>query len=107
MSAPITMTSLRDRLGFLSNTEFAMQMLCNKVHIPSDVDTTTTLVLEEIMQVFDTLQDGHIKITLGAEDFKYYWRRVREKTLSLISGIHFGHYKTATYSETLIDFFAR
>ena len=31
MSAPITMTSLRDRLGFLSDTEFAMQMLRNKV----------------------------------------------------------------------------
>jgi hypothetical protein len=29
MSAPITMTSLRDRPGFLSDTEFAMQMLRN------------------------------------------------------------------------------
>jgi hypothetical protein len=55
MSAPITMTSLRDCLGFLSNTEFAMQMLRNEVHIPSNVDTTTTLVLEEIIQLFDTL----------------------------------------------------
>jgi hypothetical protein len=27
MSAPITMISLRDRLGFLSDTKFAMQML--------------------------------------------------------------------------------
>jgi hypothetical protein len=38
MSAPITMTSLRGRHGFLSD-----------VHIPSDVDATTTLVLEEII----------------------------------------------------------
>jgi hypothetical protein len=107
MSAPITMTSLHDRLGFLSDTEFAMQMLCGVVHIPSDVDATTTLVLEEIIQLFDNLQDGHIKIRLGAEDFKYYWRRVQEKTSSLILGIHFGHYKTATYSAALTDFFAR
>ncbi len=49
MSAPITMTSLRDRLGILFDTEFAMQMLCNKVHIPSNVDRTTTLVLKEII----------------------------------------------------------
>ncbi len=107
MSAPITMASLRDHLGFLSNTEFVMQMLCGEVHIPSDVDATTTLVLEEIIQLFDTLQDRHIKIRLGAEVFKYYWRRVQEKTSSSISGIHFGHYKTATYSATFTDFFAR
>jgi hypothetical protein len=66
------MTSLCDRLGFLSNTEFAMQMLCGEVGIPSDVDATTTLVLKEIIQLFDTLQDGHIKIRLGAEDFNHY-----------------------------------
>jgi hypothetical protein len=79
MSAPITMTSLRDRLEFLSDTEFTMQMLRGEVHIPSDVDATTTLVLEEIIQLFNTLQDGHIEIRLGAEDFKYYWHRVQEK----------------------------
>ncbi len=84
-----------------------MQMLRGEVHIPSDVDATTALVLEEIIQLFDTLQDGHIKIRLGKEEFKYYWRRVREKTSSSISGIHFGHYKTTTYSATLTDFFAR
>ncbi len=75
-SAPITMTSLREWLGFLSDTEFAMQMLRGKVHIPSDVDATTTLVLEKIIRLFDTLHEGHIEITLGAEEFKYYWRRV-------------------------------
>ncbi len=107
MSTPITMTSLQDHLGFLSDTKFAMQMLQGELHIPPDVDATTTLVLEEIVRLFGTLQDGHTKITLGAEDFQYYWRRVREKTSSSISGIHFGHYKTATYLAILTDFFAR
>jgi hypothetical protein len=73
MSVPITMTSLRDRLGFLSDTEFAKQMLQGELHIPPDVDVTTTLVLEEIVRLFGTLQDGHTEITLGAEDFQYYW----------------------------------
>jgi hypothetical protein len=107
MSAPITMTSLQDRLGFLSDTEFTMQMLRGEFHIPLDIDTTTTLVLEDIVHLFGTLQDSHTEITLGAEDFQYYWQRVREKTSSSISGIHFGHYKTATYSAILTDFFAQ
>ncbi len=55
MSTPITMTSLRDRLGFLSDTEFAMQMLRGELHISPDVDATTTLVLEEIVCLFGTL----------------------------------------------------
>jgi hypothetical protein len=52
MSTPITMTSLRDRLGFLSDTKFAMQMLRGELHIPLDIDVTTTLVLEDSMSVW-------------------------------------------------------
>ncbi len=107
MSASITMTSLRDRLGFLSDTKFAMQMLRGELHIPPDVEATTTLVLEEIVCLVGTLQDGHTEIALVAEDFQYYWRCVQEKMSSSILGIHFGHYKTATYSAILTDFFAR
>jgi hypothetical protein len=59
------MTSLRDRLGFLSDTDFTMQMLRGELHIPPDVDATTTLVLEEIVRLFGTLEDGHTEITLG------------------------------------------
>ncbi len=46
MSALITMTSLRGQLGFLSDTDFAIQMLSGEAHIPSDIDASTTLVLE-------------------------------------------------------------
>ena len=69
MSAPITMTSLQDSLGVLSDMEFATQMLCGEIDIPSDVNTTTTLVLEEIIHLFTTLHKGHTEITLGGEEF--------------------------------------
>jgi hypothetical protein len=65
MSVPITMTSLWDQLGSLSDTDFTMQMLRGELHIPPDVDATTTLVLEEIVRLFGTLEDGHTEITLG------------------------------------------
>ncbi len=69
MSAPITMSSLRERLGFLSNTEFAMNMLRGEVHIPADVDNATTIVIEEIMCLFQTLHKGHAEVLLGADEF--------------------------------------
>jgi hypothetical protein len=74
MSAPITMTSLWDQLGFLSDTEFATQMLCGEVHIPLDINATTTLVLEEIIHLFNMLHKGHTEITLGGKEFQYYWQ---------------------------------
>jgi hypothetical protein len=49
MSAPITMTSLLEHLGFLFDTDFAISMLRGEVHIPLDVDNTTTIVIKEII----------------------------------------------------------
>jgi hypothetical protein len=69
MSAPITMSSLRKRLGFLSDTEFAMNMLWGEVHIPADVDNITTIAIEEIMHLFQALHKGHTKVSLGVDEF--------------------------------------
>jgi hypothetical protein len=44
-------------------------MLCGEVHIPSDVNATTTLVLEEIIRLFNTLHEGQTEITLEEEEF--------------------------------------
>jgi hypothetical protein len=107
MSTPITMSSLRECLGFLSNTEFVMNMLRGGVHIPADVDDATTIVIEEIMRLFQALHKGHAQVSLEAAEFGYYWKRVQEKTSLAISTIHFGHYKLATYLETSTDFLAK
>ncbi len=105
-SAPITMMSLRERQGFLSDTEFAQSMLRGEVHIPAEVDDTITIVIEEIIRLFQSLHEGHVEISLGVDEFRYYWRCVREKTSSAISTVHFGHYKLATFSDTVTEFLA-
>jgi hypothetical protein len=69
MSTPIVMTSLRERLGFLPDTEFAMNMLRGEVHIPADVNNATIIVIEEIMRLFQALHEGHAKVSLGADEF--------------------------------------
>ena len=51
MSAPITMSSLRTQLGFLSDTDFANKLLAGDVHIPWDVDDVTATVLGEVIRL--------------------------------------------------------
>jgi hypothetical protein len=97
MSAPITMSSLRTRLGFLSDTDFANSLLAGDVHIPWDVDDVTATVLDEIIRLFSLLREGHGVVDITADHFRYYWRRFKEQTLSSISGVHAGHYKSATH----------
>jgi len=106
MSAPIRMTSLQERLGFLLDTDFAMSMLWGEVHIPADVNNATTIVIEEIIWLFQAFHEGHAKVSLGTDEFRYYWRCVREKTSLAISTVHFGHYKLATYLDTVTEFLA-
>ena len=44
---------------------------------------------------------GEADIVVTKEDFQHYWRRVKERTSSLYSGLHFGHYKAAAHSDYL------
>ncbi len=107
MSAPITMSLLREKLGFLSDTNFATSLLHGNVHISDDLDNVTTTMIEEIIRLFKTLQEDHAEITLGESEFWHYWRKFREKTLSSISGAHVGHYKSATFSDIVTNFLSR
>jgi hypothetical protein len=104
MSIPITMSSLRMHLGFLSNTDFANSLLAGDVHIPWDVEDVTATILGKIIHLFGLLWEGHGEIVLTNDQFWYYWRRFKEQTSSSISGIHVGHYKTATYSDVITNF---
>ncbi len=72
MSAPITMSSLRMRLSFLSNTDFANSLLAGDVHIPWDVDNVTATILGKIICLFGLLWEGHGEIVLTDDQFWYY-----------------------------------
>jgi hypothetical protein len=107
MSTPITMSLLCKKLGFLSDTNFAISLLQGDVHIPDDVDDITTMVIEEIIRLFQTFQVDHAEINLGESEFWYYWRKFRERTLLSILGAHAGHYKSATFSDMVTNFLSR
>ncbi len=66
MSAIITMSSLREKLGFLLFTKFATNLLSRDADIPDGVvDKVTAMVLREIILLYGTLRSGHQEINLG------------------------------------------
>jgi hypothetical protein len=107
MSAPITASLLREKLGFLSDTDFARSLLNGEVHVLWDLDKVTTIIIEEMSWLFQTFKGGYSEVTLGDDNFCFYWGRFKEKTLSSISGIHAGHYKTVVYSTVVTNFLSR
>ena len=57
-SAKITTTTLQEKLGYLSDTEFANELMDGAVNIPDGVDGTTALVFEEIMYALEDRRCG-------------------------------------------------
>ena len=71
------------------------------------MDSATKLILEEIGQMGVMIVDreeSKTKITL--ENFKLFWRRVKEFTSPPLLEIHYGHYKAAAqdkFSKNLLS----
>jgi hypothetical protein len=107
MSTPITMSSLREKLGFLSDTKFANNLLSGNVDIPDDVDDVTAMILREICCLFQTLQSNQREITLGEEQFRYYFRKFKEKTSLSMVLVHAGLYISAMFSVVVTTFLSR
>jgi hypothetical protein len=107
MSTPITMSSLREKLGFLLDTKFVNNLLSGKVDIPDDVDNVTAIILREICRLFQTLQSDQSEITLGKEQFRYYFRKFKKKTSLSKALVHVGHYILATFSDVVTTFLSR
>ena len=74
-SAPITQTTLAKKLGFLSDTEIAAQLLDGTFEIPDEVDDATEVLLNEIARLGIQLVNGKgDKFIVTPEDFRWYWK---------------------------------
>jgi hypothetical protein len=59
------------------------------------------MILEEAHNTYTILANKKIVTTISVRNFQEYWQKVNKKTSSSFSRLHFGHYKTASYSSTL------
>ncbi len=100
-SAPIMTTLLGELLCYLLDETLARSIITGMYNLPSDMDPDTKLILEEIgILGMKIVNDEGSKIVITPEDFKRFWRKVKEFTSSLMLGVHYGHYK-ATIQDVL------
>ena len=106
-SAPISSSLLAEELRYLSDNDIAERIIRGEYVIPDGLDNATALLLDEIGKVGMTVVAGHRTITISPDDFRQYWRRIKENTSSSASGLHHGHYKAAIQSEMITKVLAQ
>jgi len=106
-SASVTSSSLAISVGFLGNTDYAMDLIQGLIPTPEDVDGPTRLVIEEMQRLWSSKSQEHYQaFHITNDDYRTFWRKVNESTSSSISGLHFGVYKAAMTSEAITSFLA-
>jgi hypothetical protein len=70
----------------LSDETLARSIILGTYNIPTNMDAATKLILEEIGKLGVKIVNGEgNKIIVTPEDFKCFWQRVNEFTLSSMS----------------------
>ena len=106
-SAPICQGALFELLGTYADTDAAVEILEGTFVPPPDTDHRTLLIFEEIASIWAKRGEGEVSIAISQDDYQYYWKRIKERTSSSLSGIHFGHYKSIAHDDDLSKLMAR
>lgn len=73
----------------------------------ADLDIGTALLIRHFKVTEPILRRPGISNVINVSGFQDYWRKVREKTSSSLSGRHFGHWKSIAKSDHLSSIFAK
>jgi hypothetical protein len=105
--APIQQSSIKDRTGSCSETNYARQLLTREVEIPQDMDEATNSLIEEMADLWTNMCDRHVTPVITEYNYKGHWGRIKESTSSALSNIHMGHWKAFLQSTELMNFESR
>jgi hypothetical protein len=97
----MNMPSLCCIVGFCASTDSAIDLLQRKMPIPTDLDESIVLLIEEMQRLWEKLKPLHGQTVITPEIYKCYWGCITERTPSTWSKIHFGHWKAIRHSEEL------
>jgi hypothetical protein len=88
-------------IGHLADRLAVQQILEGTYVYPQDLGPATRLLFEEATATYAALSPTAITTYVTLEDFQYFWQTARERTGSSYSGLHFGHYKAASFCPNL------
>ena len=100
-SAPCMSGQLFDDIGFIGDTECAQQILEGTYVFPPGTDPATQFLLEEAGITYQKMSKEEVAMYVSTEDFQDYWQTANERISSSASGLHFGHYKAASFDRVL------
>jgi hypothetical protein len=69
--------------------------------VPAEKDDYTRDFLQTIQASAPLDPQLQLSCEITMEDYQHYWEKPKERTSSLISGLHYGHYKAAGTDDTL------
>ncbi len=85
-------------VGVFGTGTAAQEILDGTFVCPPDLDEHTRYFIEALKFPSVAARHSTMSLLLCLEDFITHWKHAKEKTSSSPSGLHFGHYKSATYS---------
>jgi hypothetical protein len=71
---------------------------------PTDSDSATKKLFTEIAAIRKLIPENFISITIMPGQWAQYWKVLNKETLSLESGLHFGHYKVGSKSDIILHY---
>jgi hypothetical protein len=98
----------KKRLRYLSNKVMARSIITGTYKIPTDMDPSTKLILEEIGRLEAKLVNREgMEVIIMLEHFQHFWRKVGEFTSLLMSGVHYSNYKAVIKCDISIKLLAQ
>jgi hypothetical protein len=102
--APICNGALFQDFGYTANTPASRAVLDGTYRAPTDSDSATKELFAKIEAIHKQIPENSVSITIMAGQWKQYWKVVNKETLSLESGLHFGHYKVRSKSDIILHY---
>jgi hypothetical protein len=106
-NTPLHQEPMNSALGpFAMNTVAAQAILQGNYVVPAETDDYTREFLQTIQASAPLNLQLQLSCEITKEDYQRYWKKPKERTSSLISGLHYRHYKAAATDDTLREIHA-